>query len=141
MVKGVLIRIQSDDSQTLGHLRLFNGTSPIFGCVTLELPNKQNRNQVSRIPQGHYHVKSHTSPSQGLCYSLLDVPSRSNILIHKGNYYTDILGCILVGTAFSDINNDGRMDITSSGATLNNMLSIVKEFWLWIIDYDEQINS
>lgn len=137
--KATLVRVQSDDKQTLGHLTIYDGIHKLFECCTLELDNDLNRQGQSRIPHGYYHCKKHVSPSQGDCFSVIDVPNRSNILIHKGNYNKDILGCILVGKAHTDIDGDGYRDVTSSGDTLKQMLSLTDEFWLRIVDYDEII--
>ena len=45
-------------------------------------------------------------------------PGRSGVCIHKGNYFTQILGCIIVGDSHTDINKDGYKDVTNSGKTL-----------------------
>lgn len=137
--KATLVRIQSDDRQTLGHFTLYDGIHKIFECCTLELDNELNENQKSRIPSGYYHVKKHVSPSQGDCYSLLDVPGRTHILIHKGNYNRNILGCILIGNSHTDIDGDGYRDVTSSTHTLKQLLAITSEFWVRLIDFDEKI--
>ena len=141
-MKIIIIRLTDSGKQTIGIGHIVDGEKLLYTFRTLELPWKDNANNISCIPVGEYDAFKRVSPGRGTeVVELKDVPNRRHIQIHTGNYNTDILGCILVGTAFFDINNDGRMDITSSGTTLNNMLSIVKEFWLLIIDYDEQINS
>lgn len=123
----VLTRFQEDDKQTLGTLELYTNKEKIFKCKTLELSDKNNQKDISRIPEGHYEVKKHISPNFGNSLWIKDVPNRSEILIHKGNYYTDILGCILVGKEHIDINNDGLKDITSSKNTINLLYSVVEE--------------
>lgn len=134
MMQAVLTRIKSNDIQTLGCLDLYDGIHRVFSCKTLELPDLNNQPQKSRIPEGDYSVVYRKSPSQGDSYHVQDVPGREWILIHKGNFYFDILGCILVGQAFSDVNEDGEMDVTSSLHTLTQLLGITKEFQLKIID-------
>lgn len=50
------------------------------------------------IPVGEYRVILTPSPHLGyLTPELLDVPERSDIRVHIGNYPKDSLGCILVG--------------------------------------------
>ena len=39
--------------------------------------------------------------------------------MHWGNFLKDTHGCVLVGEKFSDINNDGIMDIAESKNLLN----------------------
>lgn len=71
----------------------------------MELPDKGNRTGVSSIPAGRYTCVWDQSPSKGWCYHLQDVPGRSYILIHPGNwagdlhkgFYSDLRGCIAVG--------------------------------------------
>jgi len=64
---------------------------------TLELPVKDGL-PGSAIPPGHYKVTIYASPHFGREVPLLeDVPNRSEIEIHFGNYPTDSRGCILVG--------------------------------------------
>lgn len=72
----------------------------------------------------------HMSPSKGHCVSIKNVPMRSNILIHVGNYTSDILGCILVGDSVRDINNDGKYDVTNSRNTFNKLMNLLPEEFL-----------
>jgi hypothetical protein len=69
-------------------------------CVTLELPNLMNRENVSCIPVGEYKVKLHQSPSMGEVYHLQNVTNRTWIYIHTGNWTHQIKGCILVGSGY-----------------------------------------
>ena len=60
-------------------------------------------------------------------FHVLDVPNRSYILIHHGNYHKHTLGCILVGKTLTDINGDGYRDVTSSVATMNALNKVLPE--------------
>ena len=67
-------------------------------CVTLELPWRQNRPQVSCIPAGTYQIGFKFSPHLGYRVPLvLGVPDRSEIEMHIANSAKDIRGCIGVG--------------------------------------------
>ena len=55
------------------------------------------------------------------------------ILIHSGNYFTDILGCILVGESFKEINHDGYLDVVNSKVTLSKLVTIAKKGFTLII--------
>ena len=68
---------------------------------TLELPWKENKTKISCIPEGTYETRWHLSPRFGWCYKLFDVPGRSEILIHHGNYPKNTEGCILLGMTSS----------------------------------------
>ncbi len=76
-----------------------------FRWHTVELPWKENKPNVSCIPCGTYHCDMAVSPRFGRVYHVRDVPGRTHILIHAGNYAGDIQegykthshGCILPG--------------------------------------------
>jgi len=123
----ILNRIDYGNIQTLGFMTALDDLNVIYTCKTLELPWKQNQNSISCIPGGTYSVKKHTSPHFSHCFWIQNVPGRSEILIHKGNFYTDILGCILVGSAYSDINQDGYLDVKDSTNTINHLYALMPE--------------
>lgn len=126
-MKGTIDRLVHEHEQTLGRFHLYDGEKEVFSCATLELPNRENKTNVSRIPEGKYEVVKRWSQKFGDHLHILDVKDRSYILIHIGNYYTDIEGCILFGDDFSDINKDGYKDVTSSGDTLDELLDILED--------------
>jgi hypothetical protein len=119
---GVLIRSFKNDKKTLGDLVIFDDAmNEVFKCKTLELGWNNNKRKVSCIPEGVYHVVPRRSAKYGEHWHITNVENRDWILIHHGNFTTDILGCILVGKAHVDINKDGITDVTSSVATMNEM--------------------
>ena len=133
-MKAVLIRLQNDLNQTLGILQFFDQENKLLECKTMELPWRDNQRNVSCIPSGTYQVRKHVSPKFGETFHVLDVPGRSEILIHTGNYNRDTLGCILPGAKFADINGDGLKDVTSSAITMKKLLATApNEFKLTIV--------
>lgn len=114
MLQVQLIRTKFQAKQTLGFLCLKGKEL----CKTLELPWKKNQRNSSCIPSGTYRVKKRYSAKYKHHYHILNVPNRSYILIHHGNFYTDIRGCILVGKSFADMNADKLLDVTSSVKTM-----------------------
>ncbi len=87
-MKLTLTRLDVTDKGIFGHLVCDGDT---FNCVTLE------RHDI-HIPEGVYKVTLYNSPDHGCIVPLLnDVPGRSFIEIHWGNYERDSKGCILVG--------------------------------------------
>lgn len=131
-----LQRSSDDKKQTIGTLFVLDGRRcKIYNCFTMELPWKHNQKRISRIPCGTYNVIKHRSRRFGSCFWVLQVPHRSEILIHAGNYNKDTLGCILPGKALKDINNDGIIDVSSSRSALNELLEIMPpKFTLTVID-------
>jgi hypothetical protein len=73
---------------------LINGE---FLCHTIELPWKDNQSMVSSIPAGKYAGHLRYDKPDKWRIQLGDVPGRSGIQIHIGNYTREIQGCILVG--------------------------------------------
>ena len=93
-------RIVRDRMETLGATMgmMFLGDGPAL--CTLELPWKGNAEDVSCIPNGTYGVILARSPKFGPNIPhVLDVPGRTDILIHPGNTVADITGCICPGLA------------------------------------------
>jgi len=105
-----------DGQATLG--RLFVDGN--FQCYTLERPWLNNQRGVSCIPEGTYHGAIQPSPHfRRDLPELLDVPGRSQILIHMGNKPADSMGCVLVG---KERDEDGHM-VMRSNAALDELLA------------------
>lgn len=134
-MKAQITRTIKSNRQTLGEFILMDAKGTIlFKCKTLELPWLNNQKQKSCIPTGLYDVVPRSSEKFTKHFHILNVPNREYILIHTGNYRTQILGCVLVGAEFKELNGDGDLDVTSSKATLDKILSLApKGFQLTII--------
>lgn len=126
--------------QTEGEFQVLSNDSKLekltWSWKTLELPWKDNEPNESCIPDGFYIVKRHNSPTFGECFHVTNVPGRSHILFHAGNYAgsvnpktgtPDTKGCILPGKALTDINADGISDVTSSGLAMKEMLRVLPD--------------
>lgn len=125
-LKIVIDRFKENHIQTLGNGGIWNGTKYLFKFVTLELAWKDNKRNISRIPFGEYDSVAVPRTSNGeYAILLMNVIDRSEIMIHAGNFHTDIRGCILVGKEFKDLNADGQEDVTDSKLT---MLELKKRF-------------
>jgi hypothetical protein len=119
-----------DPQQTEGVLYLRdNDGILLFECATLELPWKDNQNSISCIPDGKYKARyrqAAESPSRDYDHiHILDVPDRSYILVHSGNYNWHVKGCVLVGKKHADINGDGLLDVTSSKDTMKKLMKSI----------------
>ena len=121
-IKGTLIRIKREDKQTLGRLILFDVLDKIFECCTLELPYLENETNISCIPIGVYELEVYDSPSKGIVYLFRNTIDRNYVEIHVGNRYDQIEGCVLIGSDYFDLNNDGYKDVVDSRSTLNKLL-------------------
>ena len=127
-----LDRTQYEDKQTLGVLTHEQKTL----AYTLELPWLDNQTGISCIPEGEYEVVSRETENSQFKYKhyhIPDVPDRSWILIHGGNYHHQIKGCVLVGKSWKDIDGDGYRDVTSSRDTLKELIEYCGESFRLIV--------
>lgn len=134
-----LSRMPSADDGTFGTLIIGDKT-----FYTAELPWRDNQPKISCVPVAMYVVKPHISPKFGSCYILENVPNRSNVLIHVGNYAgdrsldlkCDVEGCILIGKAIvmAQLDKPQRM-VTNSRVAFTEFIKLVgnKAFELEII--------
>lgn len=110
-----------NEKETPGTLNVLNSDGATFFKVdSLELPYLDNKNGISCIPPGVYDWEK-VSATAHIPYphiSIKNVPNRSGICIHIGNFAAgnkiDIEGCVLVGRSFKDLNGDGILDISES---------------------------
>lgn len=122
----VLKRVFRDNTQTLGVLQILTTQGVCVRILaTIELPYRNNQKNISCIPEGRYRVRERYSSKFGNHIEVLDVPNRSLILIHKGNYNQDTEGCIIVGQYFEDINHDGNLDVANSGRSMKSLMDFL----------------
>lgn len=127
-------RYHTPKVQTRGKLILLNGLYRIDTFPVLELSWQNNQRNISCIAAGKYLLVPHYSPKFGNClwvqtedgYTTLP-GGRQEVLIHAGNFYTQIRGCILPGTDFRDINSDGHLDVVNSRIAMRDIVKKVKE--------------
>lgn len=94
MIDVIIKRAWSDERATLGMLTIKGVVHDPF--FVLENPERETF-EDSRIPAGFYTCVPYSGTKFKGVYLVKDVPSRSGILIHPGNYAKDTLGCILLG--------------------------------------------
>ena len=122
-MKLILSRHEETNKQIIGSMVLFDDDSLFISRVlTLELPYRNNKFSVSSIPIGEYVITPRWSVKYGNHFHILNVPSRSMILIHAGNFFFQTHGCILVGSALLDINGDNAPEVLNSKATLKKLV-------------------
>ena len=102
----LLIRDTFTDKSVMGKLYC----NAEFIAHTLELAWRDNEKRVSCIPDGEYKCRvrlARESGSRDYVHLLVqDVPDRSYILFHRGNYPSDSRGCILIGTHRAQSSNE-----------------------------------
>lgn len=129
----VQIRLKDDGIQTLSRIYVYDGLKPVLELVGLEPTWKENQRNVSCIPAGTYRVEKRFSTRHREHYHILGVEERDLILFHRGNFYWQTQGCTLVGNDFTDINNDGLLDVTQSVNTMNALLSTMGDAFHLVI--------
>lgn len=68
--------------------------------VVIERPWLHNQEDVSCIPEGRYRVTWHTFPTHGPRLWIHDVPGRTAVMFHPGNWMADSKGCPLPNLRF-----------------------------------------
>lgn len=127
MKRLVINRLAKLDDRTLGRLIVFSGLDIVGTFTTLELPFRNNEKQKSCILSAFYTVEPRTSPKYGKHLLVNGTAPRELILLHHGNYPKDTQGCIIVGTGFGDIDNDTKLEVTSSKAAMKKLVELVQE--------------
>lgn len=123
-----LERAESTDEGTFGRLR-----GEGLALHTAELPWKDNRPTLSCIPPGEYRCRRCVSPRFGPVYEVTDVPGRSHVLIHKGNWAgdrekhkrCDVEGCILLGLGLGVL--DGQKAVTGSKTAVDKFMAALRD--------------
>ena len=105
MLKQAILYRTYTQNITFGHLLYDNE----FVCHFFELPWRNNKKEVSCIPEGEYHFKIIDRHERlGLCYYCeTKIKGRSEIFIHVANTTNEIKGCLVsVTTLRSDVGGD-----------------------------------
>lgn len=103
----ILYRTEQNEKGTVSHNLVMNenrGYQHI--CCNLELPYRSNCRNVSCIPAGIYPFEKRNHQIKGHVVRILNVPDRSGIMAHVGNYLEDTEGCILPCSSLK-INSNG----------------------------------
>lgn len=97
-----------DDKVTLWEFKGWWKHPPIYMIAP---PWKDNKPDISCMPQGLYNVTRGDTSSHKDVFKILNVPNRTNILIHPGNCASDVIlgkevhatdskGCFLPGFGY-----------------------------------------
>jgi hypothetical protein len=125
----ILERFETSDQGTFGKIRIENET-----IYTLELPWRDNSNDLSCIPAGVYQCHFTMSPRFHRRMYLVDgVNKRTGIRIHSANLAGDrtlglkaqLNGCIALGLAFGKM--DGQKCIVLSKPAVRKFESIMDQ--------------
>lgn len=122
-------------AETLSRVYVQEDGQTLYRCVLLELPWRDNQNNLSRIPEGRY-VFEQLETSQAFNYrhfwvhdedSHMTADTRAGIKWHIANFARQLRGCGAPGREFVDLDGDGLLDVTHSETTLNELLDVAPE--------------
>src|SRR3990167_10566119 len=105
---------------------LSEGTFGVLDCdgipfaVSIELPWRDNQQDISCIPTGMYICKRIDSPKFKETFEVQSVPNRTHVLLHKANTISDLHGCIGIGLYFGQLT--GQVAVLESGRAFANFL-------------------
>lgn len=119
---------------TLGELSIHpsnDGSRSLFRCKTIERPWLDNKVSESCIPEDIYPLQLRRSPvveatsggefTHG--WEVTDVPDRTYIMLHPGNWARDVEGCIAVGKEFHPVENM----VTHSRVTFRQLMEVLED--------------
>jgi len=125
----VIVRFDTGPDGTFGRMFLPGGTDR----VNVEPPWKNNRKNISCIPPGKYECEIRESPTFGLCPEILNVPDRTHVLMHAGNWAGDVekgrvsnsQACVLPGRNIAVLN--GQPGVSNSRMTMDELMNAVSD--------------
>jgi len=123
-LKPIIELIRLEENFRYGTFGVLKINKEVF-CVTLEPPDILNEQNISSIPAQQYECRKHMSPRFGNTFEVSNVPGRTEVLFHAGNFARNTWGCILLAQHFGKIQSD-RV-ILNSGATFERFMALMKD--------------
>jgi hypothetical protein len=112
----VLVRNIDNGTETLGTLQV----GQVFQCRTLERSYKNNLPNISSILIGTYTCSWKWMWRElRYRYQVMNVPNRTGVFLHQGNYFFESAGCIILGSQPQDINGDSQLDLINTKTILD----------------------
>jgi len=124
-------RWSQNDKQSSGTCTIVdNQKVPLFTAVALERGWQDNKKNISCIPGNYSYilVYEYSNKFKMHLWEIKGVYNRSEAKFHVANYWRDLNGCIALGEFFTDIDNDGYKDVTSSGDTMEKFHKILEPY-------------
>lgn len=96
----------------------------------VEKPWRDNKPSISCIPEGIYYAERYDSPTpgRGTVWQFNDVPGRTHIQIHKGNWESDVIGCIALGKELGAMTKEDSImpewAVKSSGSAIKELMNL-----------------
>lgn len=113
--------IRLEESVKYGTIGVLKINKQVF-CYTMEPPDRENATSISSIPAQQYLVRHRISGKHGPTYTVQNVPNRSYINFHSGQYARHTEGCILLGTSISR-SDTGQVKLLGSNKAFKAFMS------------------
>ena len=129
-----LSRYDKNDKRIISRMEAINKKSEMTTGYTLEPPDLDNKKSKSCIPAGEYKAYIRKKESSKWDYDVIqlkNVPNRSAIQMHAGNYPEDTNGCILPGEG------RGKNAVWSSKMKLDEIFNIIGKEDIKVVIEDE----
>ncbi len=129
-IKLIVERFSDNGRETLSNIYVIESGLLLFSCVGMELPWKDNEQQISCIPLNSNYACQKVKATAAIPYEhiwITNVKGRSGVCIHKANFVSSLRGCIAVGDKHVDINKDNLLDITNSGKTFKVLMALLPD--------------
>ena len=92
-------------------------------CVSYELPwndNEVGKSCIPVSPPEGYRVIVFEHPNRGTVFHIQDVPGRTEVLAHVGNYQDHTEGCVLPGEKYEPVY--GQLAVQDSRQAMNEWI-------------------
>lgn len=117
-------RIKQYGETTVGKLTI-DGESKTWFVLEPGGPDSKIEGSDKRISVGTYPLLPYSSAKYKNVYELQNVPGRTKILIHAGNYHDNTEGCIMPGLLWGTLNNKQHY-VANSRSALNEIFAKIK---------------
>jgi len=125
-----IFRTFQDKKQTSGICTIFNEDRfPIFSSPCLERGWNDNKKNISCLPKGVYPlVLEHSNRFAKDLWEVKNTEPRTECKFHSASFWSDLNGCISLGSHYVNINNDEYLDLKNSQKTMDIFHSVLRKF-------------
>ena len=115
-----------DQQASLGTFYVYEDSSQLFKCESLERGWVDNKNRISCLPElDTIIVKEYSDKFKTDLWELKNTGPRSECKVHWANFFWQLNGCIALGNNRKYIDGDLIMDVTSSRDTVKKFHKIM----------------
>ncbi|HFQ5008869.1 TPA: DUF5675 family protein [Vibrio vulnificus] len=121
-----LRRIKQHGETTLGKLTI-EGVDKSWFVLEPGGPDSIVEGSDKRISAGTYQMKPFDGGTYKNVYELKNVPGRTYILMHSGNYHENTEGCLMPGKSWG-VMSDSHYYVNNSKVALSEIFSEIRKY-------------